>query len=172
MLQTTPEETKETVFDKVGKWLHEQRISIESTDNQRPWGGFYVIEDDSLPTFMTSFFPEQSPPAADSRIKLMPKILLVAPHQRLSWQYHQKRSELWRVVKGPVGAIISDTDEQGPVQTFPEGEMITLAQSKRHRLVGLDNWGIIAEMWIHTDKNDLSSEEDIVRIEDDFGRED
>ena len=39
-----------------------------------------------------------------------------------------------------------------------------------HRLVGLSNWGIIAEIWQHTDPEKPSDEEDIVRVQDDFGR--
>ena len=40
----------------------------------------------------------------------------------------------------------------------------------RHRLLGINNWGIVAEIWQHIDMSNLSNENDIVRIEDDFGR--
>jgi len=40
----------------------------------------------------------------------------------------------------------------------------------RHRLVGLDDWGIVAEIWIHSDPDKPSNEYDIRRISDDFGR--
>jgi hypothetical protein len=34
----------------------------------------------------------------------------------------------------------------------------------------LDGWGIVAEIWRHTDVENPSNEEDIVRVQDDFGR--
>jgi hypothetical protein len=40
----------------------------------------------------------------------------------------------------------------------------------RHRLVGLDNWGVVTEIWQHTDVEHPSDESDIVRLQDDFGR--
>lgn len=43
-------------------------------------------------------------------------------------------------------------------------------QGERHRLVGMDGWGLVAEVWIHTDKDKLSDEADIVRLQDDTGR--
>jgi hypothetical protein len=41
---------------------------------------------------------------------------------------------------------------------------------ERHRLVGLDQLGIVAELWQHLDPAHPSDEEDIVRLQDDFGR--
>ena len=102
--------------------------------------------------------------------KLSPKILLVAPHQRLSWQYHHRRAEIWRVVEGTVGVITSLTDEEGELKTYAPSELITLKQGERHRLIGLDGWGTIAEIWQHTDASQPSDENDIVRVQDDFGR--
>jgi hypothetical protein len=49
-------------------------------------------------------------------------------------------------------------------------EIVRLNQGQRHRLVGLNSWGMIAEIWQHTDINNPSDEEDIVRVQDDFGR--
>jgi hypothetical protein len=40
----------------------------------------------------------------------------------------------------------------------------------RHRLVGLGDWGVLAEIWQHTDLQNPSDEEDIVRLQDDYGR--
>jgi hypothetical protein len=37
-------------------------------------------------------------------------------------------------------------------------------------LVGLDEWGAVAEIWIHTDAQNLSNEEDIHRLQDDYAR--
>jgi hypothetical protein len=69
-----------------------------------------------------------------------------------------------------VGIAISDTDEQGPVGTYDSGDFVELQQGERHRLIGLDGWGVVAEIWQHTDVNLPSDESDIVRLQDDFGR--
>jgi hypothetical protein len=45
-----------------------------------------------------------------------------------------------------------------------------LKQGERHRLIGLDGWGIVAEIWQHTNAQQPSDEDDIVRVQDDFGR--
>jgi hypothetical protein len=50
------------------------------------------------------------------------------------------------------------------------GDAITLQQGERHRLIGLDDYAVIAEIWQHTDANHPSDEDDIVRVQDDFGR--
>ena len=46
----------------------------------------------------------------------------------------------------------------------------TTVLRQRHRLIGLDGWGIVAEIWRHTDAENPSDEDDIVRVQDDFGR--
>ena len=102
--------------------------------------------------------------------KLSPKILLVAPEKRLSWQYHHRRAEIWRVVQGQAGVVTSDTDEEGTLQVLNVGDTITLQQGERHRLIGLSDYAVIAEIWQHTDFNHPSDEDDIVRAQDDFGR--
>ena len=50
------------------------------------------------------------------------------------------------------------------------GKTVSLEQGERHRLVGLDSWGIVAEIWMHVDPEHPSNEEDIVRVEDDYAR--
>jgi len=88
----------------------------------------------------------------------------------LSWQYHNRRAETWRIIKGSVGVVRSLDDTEGAVKVFKEGEIITLQQGERHRLIGLDTWGIVAEFWQHTDPIEASNEEDIVRVQDDYNR--
>ena len=62
------------------------------------------------------------------------------------------------------------TDIESEIKELKLGEIITLQQGERHRLVGLNDWGVIAEIWMHTNPENLSDEEDIVRVQDDFGR--
>ena len=50
------------------------------------------------------------------------------------------------------------------------GDEIKLYQGERHRIVGTNDYAVVAEIWIHTDKYNPSDENDIVRVQDDFGR--
>jgi mannose-6-phosphate isomerase len=50
------------------------------------------------------------------------------------------------------------------------GDQIKLRQGERHRLIGLDDYAIVAEIWQHSLKDQPSDEADIVRVQDDFGR--
>ncbi|WP_428236174.1 phosphoheptose isomerase [Gracilimonas sp.] len=162
---------KEQLFNKTKKKLEEQGFEIKAHDLNRPWGGFFVIDEDQAQKFIDTYFDDDVE-MSDVNIsgKLGPKILLVEPGKRLSWQYHHRRAEMWHVVEGPVGVVRSMTDEQGEVLEYKSGDLITLEKGERHRLVGLDKWGIIAEIWQHVDAENPSDEDDIVRLEDDFGR--
>ncbi|WP_299819739.1 phosphoheptose isomerase [uncultured Pontibacter sp.] len=163
-------EDKQTLFSEVEKELANLGFKIEKKDLSRPWGGFFVIEEEQAPRFAETYFNQM--PVEDLKIagKLSPKILIVAPDKRLSWQYHHRRAEIWKVLKGEVGVVTSDTDEEGELQKLAPEALITLKQGERHRLVGLSEWGVLAEIWRHTDADKPSDEEDIVRVQDDFGR--
>ena len=102
--------------------------------------------------------------------KLSPKILIVNSNSRLSWQYHLRRAEIWSIQKGEVGIVRSDNDIENKVEIFSEGDQIRLKKKERHRLIGLDNQSVVAEIWQHTDNENPSDENDIIRIQDDFGR--
>jgi mannose-6-phosphate isomerase len=162
--------SKHPLFQQTADNLHAQGFTIASQDYSRPWGGFFVIDETQAQAFANTYFHGLSVEELRISGKLSPKILLVAPEKRLSWQYHYRRAEIWQVVQGPVGVATSDTDEQAEVKSYSVGERITLKQGERHRLVGLDNWGVLAEIWQHTDAQQPSDEEDIVRVQDDFRR--
>ena len=161
---------KQDLFQQVAAKLQKQGFTIAREDQTRPWGGFFVIQEDQAQNFANTYFDGLSVEGLKISGKLSPKVLLVAPGQRLSWQYHHRRAEIWQVVQGPVGVAISDTDEQGEVKSYAVGERIVLKQGERHRLVGLEGWGVLAEIWQHTDAGNPSDEDDIVRVQDDFGR--
>ena len=101
---------------------------------------------------------------------MSPKILIVKPESRLSWQYHNRSAEIWQVYKGSAGIIRSDTDIENEMEVYNEGDQIILQQGERHRLIGLDDYCVVAEIWQHTDANLPSDEDDIIRVQDDFGR--
>ena len=161
---------KNLIFTRVAEKLQQQGLSIINKDDNRPWGGFYVIDENQALQFAKVYFPLEN--IGDLKItqKLSPKILLVAPYARLSWQYHYRRAEIWKCIKGPISVITSETDVEKNQHTIENGEIIRLKQGERHRLIGLSSWGIIAEIWQHTDAENPSDEDDIVRIQDDFGR--
>lgn len=162
--------SKEQLFKETRKQIIENGFTIVDQDQERPWGGFFVIDEDQAPEFAKTHFGDIDVEDLKISGKLSPKILVVQPEKRLSWQYHHRRAEIWKVLDGPVGVMTSDTDEQGPVKEYKAGEFVRLRQGERHRLVGLDDWGILAEIWQHTDADNPSDEDDIVRVQDDFGR--
>lgn len=161
---------KKEIFARVQSQLKDQGFSIAAMDENRPWGGFFVIDEQQAQQFSDAYFNGLKVEDLSISGKLSPKILIVAPQKRLSWQYHHRRAEIWKVVEGEVGVVRSDTDEEGPLQIHSKGEEVTLDQGERHRLIGLNGWGVLAEIWRHTQADHPSDEEDIVRVQDDFGR--
>lgn len=161
--------TKEAIFFEIKSYLDEINLSVSITDKERPWGGFFVIAENDSEKFIEHFFPDLDKSTL-LKGKLSPKMLLVAPNKKLSWQYHFRRSEVWRLFRGEAAVVTSDTDIENETIILKKGDLITLKKGERHRLVGLNDWGIVAEIWIHTDIDHPSDEEDIVRLQDDFGR--
>ncbi len=161
---------KSAVFTKVEAMLTSQGFNIVARDEERPWGGLFVIDEQQAQKFANQYFDGIDVNQLKIGGKLSPKILVVAPHAKLSWQYHHRRAEIWQVVEGTVGVVRSATDTEGPLDTFQPKDQIKLDKGERHRLIGLDDWGIVAEIWQHTDPEHPSDEDDIVRVQDDFGR--
>ena len=160
----------ENRFTEIAEILSEQKLTVVSSDFTRPWGGFFVIDENQAQEFANQYFDGLDVSGLRVSGKLSPKILLVKPEARLSWQYHHRRKETWCVVNGPVGISRSLTNEQGPVKTFETGNKVVMEKGERHRLIGLKTWGVVAEFWQHTDLNHPSDEEDIIRVQDDYKR--
>jgi mannose-6-phosphate isomerase len=112
-------------------------MNIYSED--RPWGGFEK-------------FHENKPCTV--------KLIYVNSNSRLSLQYHNKRSEFWKVIKGT--AIV---ELDGMTMILTEGETLTIPRQAKHRVGALDSGCTILE--IAYGKFD---ENDIVRLEDDYKR--
>ena len=62
-----------------------------------------------------------------------------------------------------------DNNEK-PMQILREKEQIKLKQGERHRLIGLNDFGVVSEIWQHTNPDYPSDENDIVRLSDDYER--
>ena len=170
-INTNVSSSKEDVMKSIESYLAEVDLTVASRDFSRPWGGFFVIDETLAERFIKLYFPHLKVSDLTIAGKLSPKILVVAPGQRLSWQYHHRRAEIWKLISGVAGIVTSETDAEGPLKKLAMGEIIQLKQGQRHRLVGLhEGWGVIAEIWRHTDANNPSDENDIVRVQDDFGR--
>lgn len=170
MVEFSPSDSRQTAFEKAQKDLDKLNFKVVDKDFNRPWGGFFVIDESQASRFASHFFPEVKFDDLKISGKLSPKILMVQGDQRLSWQYHHRRAEIWKLVGGEAGVVTSPTDEQGNLKKLNIGEIIRLKQGERHRLIGLKGWGMVAEIWQHTDASNPSDENDIVRVQDDFGR--
>jgi mannose-1-phosphate guanylyltransferase len=88
------------------------------------------------------------------------KLVYLDGDKRLSLQYHNNRSEFWKVIKGPIKVQLDKETE-----TLQTGESITIPAKTVHRLIGAGTDAIVLE--ISTGEFD---ESDIVRLEDDYKR--
>lgn len=161
---------KNGIFSANAVLMNQLGFTIIKEDLHRPWGGFYVIDEQQAKKFALYFFPEENFEQLNISGKLSPKILMVAPGKRLSWQYHHRRAEIWRCIDGEVAVATSHSDEETEKHHLKKGDIIKLKQGLRHRLIGLNTWGVVAEIWQHTNADNPSDEDDIVRLQDDFGR--
>ena len=157
-------------FKKIEKEIIEKGFKIISRDFKRPWGGFLVIDESQAQDFANTFFDGINIETLKIGGKLSPKILIVNPNSKLSWQYHHRRAEIWRVYEGNIGVSRSMDNNEKPMVTLNENDQIKLEKGERHRLIGLDDFAVISEIWQHTDPDYPSDENDIVRISDDYGR--
>lgn len=107
----------------------------------RPWGSFFVIKED--PSYKI-------------------KRIEVNPGQRLSYQYHNKRSEVWIMIQGN-GIIILN----GKSKKYKKGDTILIPQGMKHRI---ENCGNEKTIFIEVQTGSYFGEDDIVRLEDDYNR--
>lgn len=162
--------TDSNIFFDVIENIIDLGFSIIDKDFNRPWGGFLVIDESQIDKFIKLFFPNLDFNNIDHTLKYSPKILIIAPRQRLSWQYHHRRTEFWHVLKGTVQAVISDTDIPNMTLDLVQDDFLLVPNTQRHRLIGTNQWAIVAEIWQHTDPSNPSDESDIIRLQDDHGR--
>ena len=158
------------IFSKTLDILSSKKLNVIDKDTDRPWGGFFVISEDNTQEFSNIYFNGLNTEKIKVSGKLSPKILIIAPNKRLSWQYHHRRSEIWKVVIGEIKVVTSHDDVERKEKILKEGDEIRLYKGERHRIIGLEDYAVVAEIWIHTDKDNPSDENDIVRVQDDFDR--
>jgi len=158
------------IFDKTFEIVTSQKLKVVDKDIKRPWGGFFVISEDYAQDFSNIYFNGLNTDELKISGKLSPKILIIAPNKRLSWQYHHRRSEIWKVVNGRIKIVTSHDNVERKEKILKEGDEIRLSKWERHRIIGLKDYAVVAEIWIHTDNDNPSDENDIVRVQDDYGR--
>lgn len=108
---------------------------------ERPWGGYMILLDDE---------------------KCKVKKLIINPQKRFSLQYHNKRNETWMVIKGNLKITV---DKKEAVYSY--GETVSVPVRTLHRIENIGDE--VAEI-IEVQTGTYFGEDDIVRIEDDFGR--
>lgn len=115
--------------------------TITVMSEQRPWGSYTVLEDGS-----------------GHKVKRID----VHPMQRLSYQRHARRAEHWFVVAG-VGEITID----GASRPVSPGTAIDVPRGAAHRIA---NVGDVPLTFIEVQHGDYFGEDDIERLDDDYGR--
>ena len=90
------------------------------------------------------------------------KRIIVKPNQRLSYQYHHKRSEAWVIVKGIATITLNDKENE-----YNEGEIVDIPVGMKHRVQNNSTEDLI---FIETQTGTYFGEDDIVRLSDDYGR--
>ena len=114
--------------------------------DERPWGNYTVLSDD----------------APDHKVKR----LVVHPGKRLSYQRHSKRVEHWFIVAGTAVVTLDGTDI-----TLHAGQSIDIPLEGAHRIANPATDGTDL-VFIEVQHGTYFGEDDIVRLEDDFGRVD
>ena len=126
-----------------GEGSTKKRIKrINNYKEERPWGSFENLLDTEY---------------------CKVKRIIVKPDQRLSYQYHHKRTEHWVIVQGDAVVTLNDKE-----YLFTEGMVVEIPVGTKHRVENKFEKNLI---FIETQTGTYFGEDDIVRIEDDYGRD-
>ena len=110
--------------------------------DQRPWGSFTILDE-----------------GEDYKVKRIE----ILPGKRLSYQRHSRRSEHWFFVRGTAKVTLN-----GVEFLVKAGDDVDVAVGDAHRV---ENPTEIDDLiFIETQTGEYFGEDDIVRLEDDFGR--
>lgn len=109
--------------------------------DRRPWGTYEVLDEGEL---------------------FKVKRIEVLSGKRLSYQKHAQRAEHWFVVAGEAKVTLDDREI-----TVPAGQSIDIPIGAAHRV---ENEGAETLVFIEVQRGKYLGEDDIVRLQDDFGR--
>jgi mannose-6-phosphate isomerase len=166
------EDTPSDILDRLIEASSEQGFAVVERVDDKPWGAMVRFDYRDADKFIELFFPDLDPVEARLGIegaKLSPKFLVVKPHHRLSWQYHDRRAERWAYLTDGL-YMRSSSDHETAAIAAQAGDIVQFTPGERHRLIGGDQPTIVAEIWQHTDADNPSDEDDIVRVSDDYNR--
>lgn len=90
------------------------------------------------------------------------KRIIVNKNKRLSYQTHKHREETWMIVKGTATVILNDVKK-----ILNPGDSVFINKKDAHRI---GNFGKEDLVFIEIQRGDYFGEDDITRIQDDFGR--
>jgi mannose-6-phosphate isomerase-like protein (cupin superfamily) len=121
--------------------LYNRVLEETAGEDQRPWGYYKILSD-----------------RPDHKVKR----IVVFPGKRLSLQRHRHRSEQWTIISG-TALVTRDYRDM----TFEAGESIDIPVGTVHRVFNPGNEPVV---FIEVQTGDYFGEDDIERIEDDFGR--
>ena len=114
---------------------------MELEKSERPWGRYEVLQESGTHKV---------------------KCIWVLPGKRLSYQRHAKRAEHWFIVQGS-GEVTID----GVIRPISAGDTVDFGIGVLHRISNTDDQEII---FVEVQTGTYFGEDDIERIEDDFGR--
>jgi mannose-6-phosphate isomerase len=109
--------------------------------SERPWGRYEVLQESSTHKV---------------------KCIWVEPGKRLSYQLHAKRAEHWFIVQGSAEVTID-----GKVSQLSAGQSCEFGIGVLHRIA---NVGTDQVIFVEVQTGTYFGEDDIERVEDDFGR--
>jgi mannose-6-phosphate isomerase len=109
--------------------------------DSRPWGTYTVLEE-------------------DRGFKV--KRIEVLPGKRLSYQKHSQRAEHWFVVEGTAKVTLDDKEI-----IVRAGEAIDIPIGAAHRVENPDDANLV---FIEVQRGTYLGEDDIERLQDDYGR--
>jgi len=115
---------------------------LESLYEERPWGSWRVIEQ-----------------GEGYKVKR----IAVHPHHRLSYQTHNHRSEHWVVVRGIATCVV-----EGETVVVRAGESVDVGVHHAHRIANEHDTELVI---IEVQRGPYLGEDDIVRLQDDYGRQ-
>src|SRR5215475_6267665 len=127
--------------------MDQSNFSEETTVNnspiydERPWGNFTVLDE-----------------GEGYKVKRIE----VLPGKRLSYQKHARRAEHWFIVQGEAKVTLDDKEIK-----LNAGEYVDIPVGAAHRI---ENPGEMKVIFIEVQRGDYLGEDDIVRLQDDFGR--
>ena len=121
--------------------LMKEELETSPRFDRRPWGTFTVL---------------------DEGTNFKVKRIEVLPGKRLSYQKHSQRAEHWVVVQGIAKVTLDDREI-----IIKAGEAIDIAVGAAHRV---ENPGDETLQFIEVQRGTYLGEDDIVRLQDDFGR--